>query len=122
MYHLHNLFPKVLITRLKFFLVQLEENFQLTKEFLMKEFRDMYEEPVIISKTPIKKNFKENVVTKWMLPFGAETNGLKNLNNNDLQLEFIRIRKKLKEHKKIFCLYSRCLNNSRQINNFSDVS
>lgn len=99
----------------------MEENFLLTKEFLMKEFKDMYEKPIVISKPTIKKNYKEVIETKWILPFGSEINELKSLSENDLLLEFIRIRKKLKEHKKIYCLYSRCLNNSRRINNHSDV-
>lgn len=81
----------------------------------------MYEEPVIISKSAIKKNYTESVETKWILPFGKEIDELKNLSENELLLEFHRIRKRLKENKKIYCLYSRCLNNSRRNNFYSDV-
>lgn len=87
----------------------------------MLEFKDMYERPHIINKTVAKRNAEEKVEMKWSLPFGDEINCLRGLNDNDLMLEFVQIRNKLKDHKKMYCLYSRCLTNSRRSNNNCDV-
>ena len=118
-----------MFSRIKFFYSQLDEDYMITREFLLTEFKDFYEEKnenKINNKSKnLKKRNKTNLVYndfEWLSPFGKEINHLKNKTNNELSLIFSQLRTKIKEYKKIYCLYSKCLSNSKRSNNHSDAA
>ena len=125
--NLKNIFPQLMFSRIKFFYSQLNEEYMITREYLLKEFRDFYDQQneTKIHKTKTSKKKKNNLVFKdfeWISPFGKEIKNLKNKSSNELTLIFSQIRSKIREYKKIYCLYSKCLSNSKRSNNYSDAA
>jgi DNA-nicking Smr family endonuclease len=116
-----------MFSRIKFFYCQLEEDYNLTREFLLKEFKDMYEAKNELRITQNKNHSKKNNKLvfndfEWISPFGSEVNQLKNMSNNELTLYYAKIRERIKEYKKIYCLYSKCLSSSKRSNNHADAA
>lgn len=105
------------------FLFFLENDYKYAKEFLMESFPQFYQPQFKIKHTSRRtkgiRQFDEEY--EWQLPFGDECKGLNNLPDSELTMRFHEIRKKLKELKHIFVVYSRCHSTSRNSNKYSDV-
>ena len=116
--------------RLKFFYIQLEENAQVAKEFLVQEF------PVsFVPAEPTPQRIKEKtynplthqhlmrpkVSSNWRSPFGSEVDDLRKLTGVDLTMAFNGMRNRIAEYQKIYCLYSKCLSTSKRTKHNSDV-
>jgi hypothetical protein len=126
--YLHNNFPTLMILRLKFFYLQLEENVHETFKFLMKEFPAKYM-PTALPKAIKSSDYqikRENVakldsLSGWKSPFGIEVRHLDKLNSLDLVLELVNMRKKINEYQRIYCLYSKCLGSMNKTRSSGDV-
>lgn len=119
----HYMFPKILLTRLKFFFVELGERYKDTIEFLQREFPEYYE--------PENKRTKFIKYERNHFALGVgdgkdEDNyfdfGGSSFNHNDinrLQQEYMQTRSELQSQSKMYYYLSKCNSNALQKRQFN---
>lgn len=126
------MFPRLFYSRLKFFYLQLEKNFEATNSFLRKHFYSLYQAPPKKKMIRVPKNPKLSNNKPWK-SYESDYHGtisnyfdkkmpfLDNMSNKQLQLEFMEVRKNLMDKSKILYLYKRSISSARIGNKISTV-
>lgn len=125
---LHHHFPGLMVLRLKFFYIQLEENAQVTLSFLRGEFAELY---VGLGSgrggrangnpQAAERMIRLESMDAWKSPFGSEVAYIDRLDPSELSLELNVLRKRIHEYQSLYCVYSKCLGKVNKVKSSGDV-
>ena len=125
------MYPRLFVSRLKFFFLQFERCFETTNEFLRKHFNKFYNPPPKKKMIRVSKNKKNhqnwrtyesdysNCTSNY---FNRKIPELDNMSNKQLQIEFVEVRKSLMDKSKILYLYKRSMSSARNASKISQVN
>lgn len=125
------MYPRLFVSRLKFFYLQFERCFETTHEFLRSHFADLYQPPPkkkmtrVSKRSPQKQNWRAIESEYSARPssyFDRKLPELDRMDDKQLRVEFVAVRKSLMDNSKILYLYKRSLAGARAASKVSQVA